>query len=351
VQYWRVVALGASLSGCGSFGSNDSDPPASTPVEASSPVVEGGAPGDAALTQEAVVVVSRIHAPTYLSARAGSLFFADGTRDVFVCSPSTCSPSALSNGPAPKAAVAASTSAVLAIDTTCVNALRSDGIYLYGPDGGAVVVGDPCPTSVAATGDFTFVTSAGLQTLGTAWSVKRCTASMCEEIVGGSATTAPFGSPKVIAATGTDVYVGTASGRLVRWANQANAPGGTLLVESEFFRDLATDGTHLSWIDGTRVRACTIASCAGTVYTVAADATARHLAADASGLYWTSTGSGGADGKVLRVAPGGTTVTTIANGQTGPEGITLDDGFVYWTTRACDRCAPDQGAIVRRPKP
>jgi hypothetical protein len=335
---------------CASFASTN-EAPVSSPMDASAPLVDAGPTVDGAPASGADVVVSKIHAPTSLFARTGSLFFANGTKDVSVCSVDACSPSALVNGPSVKAEVAASPSAVLAIDTTCGNAVRSDGVYLYAPgDGGALTLGDPCPTSVTAAGDFVFFTSAGLETLGTSWSVKRCTATSCEAIAGdGLGPT--FGAPKVIAATSTDVYVGTASGRIVRWANQPQAGAGTQLVQSEFFTDLVTDGTSLSWIDGRHVRACTIADCAGTVHTVAQDATARHLAADASGLYWTSTGSGGSDGKVLHVPAGSSTVAPIATGQTEPDGIALDGGFVYWTTHGCDGCAADEGEIVRRRTP
>jgi hypothetical protein len=351
VRSWRAVALSAGLAACQSFGSS-ADAPPSTPPDAATPLADGGASVDGAPASSGVeIVVAKVRAPTSLFARAGSLYFTDGTKDVSVCSAAVCAPSPLVAGPSVKAAVAASAGGVLAIDTTCGNAIRADGVYLYDPKSGAAVTeGDPCPTAVTAAGDFAFYTSAGLETLGTSWSVKRCTSTACEAIAG-DAVVSPFGAPKVVAATATDVYVGTAGGRIVRWANQPNAGAGAPLIASEFFTELVTDGASLAWLDGKRVRACAIADCAGTVRTVALDATARHLAMDASGVYWTSTGSGGSDGKLQHVAPGASAVESIVTGESAPDGVALDGGFVYWTTRGCDGCAADQGAIFRRRTP
>jgi hypothetical protein len=296
-------------------------------------------------------VLAKSLTPTSLFALGGTLFFTNGTKDVSSCTGQACMPSLLVNGPSVKAQVAATADGIVAIDTTCGNAMRSDGVYLYARNGtGTLTLGDPCPTSVTAAGTFLFSASAGLETLGTSWSVQRCNATSCETIAGDTIVS-PFGTPKVVAATPTDVYVGTASGRIVHWPNQPNAGAGTVLVQSEFFTNLVTDGKLLAWIDGSRVRACTIADCAGTVRTVASDATARRLAADDSGLYWTSAGSGGADGKVLHVAPAGEAPVVLAGGQTEPDGIALDGGFVYWTTRGCAGCAAGEGAILRQPKP
>jgi hypothetical protein len=351
VRSWRVIALFAGLAACQSFGSS-ADAPPSPPPDAAAPLSDGGASVDGARASSAVeVVVARVHAPTSLFARAGSLYFTDGTKDVSVCRAAACAPTPLVDGPSVKAAVAASASAVLALDTTCGNAMRADGVYLYdSKTGAAVTEGDPCPTAVTAAGDFAFFTSAGLETLGTSWSVKRCTATACEAVAG-DVVVSPFGAPKVVAATASDVYVGTAGGRIVRWPNQPNAGPGAPLIASEFFTDLVTDGASLAWLDGKRVRGCALADCAGTVRTVALDATARHLAMDASGLYWTSTGSGGSDGKLQHMAPGATIAASIATGLSAPDGIALDGGFVYFTTHGCDGCAVDQGAILRRPAP
>jgi hypothetical protein len=347
-----IVAVAAGPTACGSFGADAASPSSAPDASVDATTSPDGGPGADGGCASCGDVASRLNAPTSLFAQGGRLFFTDGTRDVESCDANACAPTGLSNGPSVKATVAATGDAVIAIDATCGNAVRSDGVYLYARDGsGPQTVGDPCPTAVTAAGSFLFVTSAGLETVGSGWSVKRCSATSCETLLGDAAVVPPFGAPKVVAATNSEVYFGTASGHLIKLPNAPNAASYLELLSGEFFTDLVTDGTSLAWIDGTRVRACSIADCAGSVHTVGTDSTARHLAAGASGLYWTSSGSGGDDGKVMHVAPGALAPVPLVTGQPGPEAIALDGAFVYWTTHGCDGCAPGQGAIRRSPVP
>jgi len=56
------------------------------------------------------------------------------------------------------------------------------------------------------------------------------------------------------------------------------------------------------------------------------------LAADATGVYWVSSGLRGGDGKVFHVDHPGAPPALLATGQHGPAGLAIDRDFVYWTT-------------------
>jgi hypothetical protein len=168
----------------------------------------------------------------------------------------------------------------------------------------------------------------------------------------GSATALTVGHLELVVATGTELVAATSAGRIVTWPlTGAAGPPTEILGGGETFRDLATDGTTLVWLDGTKVRGCTIAQCAATVHTVANDATAQVLAGDASGVYWTSKGSGPGDGKVMWLAPGAATAKAIATGQVSPLGIALDATSVYWANDADLVGNTSKGSILRRIKP
>ena len=60
---------------------------------------------------------------------------------------------------------------------------------------------------------------------------------------------------------------------------------------------------------------------------ISTDFSAKGIAADESGVYWTALG----DGDVKRANVDGTGVTTLFDGNQAPSLIALDDTFVYWT--------------------
>ncbi len=60
---------------------------------------------------------------------------------------------------------------------------------------------------------------------------------------------------------------------------------------------------------------------------IATDFSAKGIAADESGVYWTALG----DGDVKRANVDGTGVTTLFDGNQAPSLLALDDTFVYWT--------------------
>jgi hypothetical protein len=138
----------------------------------------------------------------------------------------------------------------------------------------------------------------------------------------------------------------------VQWDNAVGA-GATITTESlsTTFRDLATDGARVFWLDATSVRGCDVAACAATARVVASDATAQVLAADPTGVYWTSKGSGAGDGKVMWLAPTATTPVAIATGQIAPVGVALDAAWVYWANDADAAANVTKGSIFRRRKP
>jgi hypothetical protein len=91
----------------------------------------------------------------------------------------------------------------------------------------------------------------------------------------------------------------------------------------------------------------------GVVTTIAASqASPRHLAVDASALYWTNWGTcafpgvcfGTTDGSVERYDFATQTVTPIAVGQDAPDGIAVDSISVYWANGGT---GGNTGAIMR----
>jgi hypothetical protein len=60
---------------------------------------------------------------------------------------------------------------------------------------------------------------------------------------------------------------------------------------------------------------------------ISTDFSAKGIAADESGVYWTALG----DGDVKRANVDGTGVTTLFDGNQAPTLLALDDTFVYWT--------------------
>ncbi len=84
---------------------------------------------------------------------------------------------------------------------------------------------------------------------------------------------------------------------------------------------------------GSKIQACNVAGCSGAPTTIATlpNEEVTGLAADITGIYWTtSTNTDGAV-KACKVLGGcGATPLVLATGQRKPIGIALDQGFVYW---------------------
>jgi hypothetical protein len=302
-------------------------------------------------------VAPEIPHPYRIAASAGALYWSDFTKDLWTCDPAACVPQVLGGdgGTLLKSHLGATSASVDAIDTTCSSVNdRTAGEYVYLRASGVVTArGVACPQFVSTHGDRAYFTNSG--TLGAAhsdWSVTRCEADGgCVDLVGG-ATPLGFGVLLFAVATDTKIVGAMSSGTLVQWDNVVGA-NATITSEalSTTFRDVATDGARVFWLDATSVRGCEVAKCAATASTVASDATAQVLAADATGLYWTSKGSGAGDGKVMWLARGATAAVAIATGQVSPVGIALDAKYVYW---ANDRDASGnvtKGSILRRSKP
>jgi hypothetical protein len=72
------------------------------------------------------------------------------------------------------------------------------------------------------------------------------------------------------------------------------------------------------------------------------------IAADASGVFWVTTGAANGFGAVMAAAPDGTALRTLIRGQRYATDLALDASYVYWTARG-DRTvmrAPKSGAGV-----
>jgi hypothetical protein len=349
-----ALVVGLACVACGALTGDDGggagDLPDRASLDATAPDAAGV--GDAGCTTCADLIAKKITAPEAIAVVAGTLWFADGTKDVFTCDPTACTPKPSFQGSQLKVKLAASTGGAVALDTTCSAVPRNDGVYLYDATGTpARIVGDPCPTAVAAAEAFLFYTSAGDLNHATTYSVNRCDTGGCGAVAGGSFVDG-YGAPRALAATASDVFMGSSNGHLLRWPNKTNAGSPEVLLASgETFLELATDGATLAWIDGASVRSCPVATCKDNVVTVAPDTTARHVVVDAKGVYWTSEGSGGTDGKVLRRGANDATPVAVVTGQLSPNAIDVRDGWIYWSTRGCDGCNAGQGAIFRRPEP
>jgi len=355
----------AVASACGGFAADstasdagaDASANATDAPDDTSPATSA-ADADAACTVcDPVILAPEIAHPYRLAASGGVVYWSDFTQDLWTCNPDACVPQALGadGGTLLKSLVGATSARIGAIDTTCSSVNdRTAGEYLYPRGSGNVLVrGVACPAFVNTHGDSLYFTNSGtLGTVHTDWSVTRCEADGgCTDLVGSTAQLAD-GILEYAVATDTKIIGGTVTGALVQWNNAVDA-GASLVAESlgTTFHDLATDGTRVFWLDGQSVRGCDLSQCTVTMRVIASDSTAQVLAADATGLYWTSKGSGPGDGKVMWLAPSATVAVAIATGQVSPVGIALDAGYVYW---ANDRDAAGnitKGSLLRRVKP
>ncbi len=139
---------------------------------------------------------------------------------------------------------------------------------------------------------------------------------------------------------------------------------------------LTLDGTHLYWLAGPALRRVALTGgspedlavvgawdvaiwqgdaflAAGTeilrvtpgsapVVLVSGQSGAAHIAADASGVYWTEPDAG----RVKKASLDGTNVVTLADGQPAPGALALDDARVYWIDRGSEAMGEEGAAIV-----
>jgi hypothetical protein len=362
-----AVACAAAPIACASF---DDGPPSA--IAASDAGASDGNDGATATDDAAIddggldglcsacagsVVAPQVAHPYRLAASGGTVFWTDFTKDLWTCEAAACIPRVLEGdgGTKLKSLIGATSSLVGAIDTTCSSLNdRTEGEYVYLGDAGSVTArGVACPSFVSTRGDLLYFTNAGtIGSVHTDWSVTRCDpGGTCTDLVG-SATPLAAGILLYAVATDTQVFGATSTGNLLTWDATVDA-GGTLSVTTlgASFHDLATDGARIIWLDGQGVRGCDIGQCTATQRTIANDTTAQVLAADATGVYWTSKGSGPGDGKVMWLAPTATAPVAIATGQIAPVGIALDAAFVYWANASDAAGNVTKGSLWRRAKP
>jgi hypothetical protein len=362
---WAAACAAAAIA-CGGF---DDGPPSAAAGDAG---VSDGSDGAAATDGAAIddggldgpcsgcagsAVAPEVAHPYRLAASGGTVFWSDFTKDLWTCEADACIPRVLEGdgGANLKSLIGATSALVGAIDTTCSSVNdRTEGEYVYLGDAGSVTArGVACPSFVSTWGDRLYFTNAGtIGSVHTDWSVTRCDpAGTCTDLVG-SATPLTVGILLYAVATDTQIFGATTAGNLLTWDATVDA-GGTMSVTAlgASFHDLATDGVRIVWLDAQSVRGCDIGQCAATERTIANDTTAQVLAADATGVYWTSKGSGPGDGKVMWLAPTASAPVAIATGQIAPVGIALDAAFVYWANASDAAGNVTKGSLWRRAKP
>jgi hypothetical protein len=159
-------------------------------------------------------------------------------------------------------------------------------------------------------------------------------------------------SPFSVVVDGTHSFYADINGAIVGVSNAGGTPttlasgqAGTLLLASSP-TDLYWMTVGVDWATGANYLST------GTLWAVSKEGGApvavessipapAGLAADATGVYWTSQGGYSdcfADGKVFRLAPDAGAPTVIASGQLQPLGITVQNGTVYWVN---DGLPPD----------
>jgi hypothetical protein len=292
-----------------------------------------------------VTVVRDIPTPRAVAVSAGTLAVVDASPDAHTCSVADCQATwrkltAPANSVG-KAGVALAGDLVGAFAEQCI----SDGVVWALSSTQPFAPDLTCPRAVVGFGGALYFAAEGVASTGSGWSVQRCVAAGCTTIATGS-TRPPFGAPTALAVTPGRVLVGTDLYAIVAFDDVADAGTPTNIAQTTVAA-VASDGISLFWFDGAAVNECTTSDCNSSKRVVSRDATVRALVADASGLYWTSAGSGDTDGKVFRRAPGAPTPVALASGLSAPIGLALDDTSAYWASDGCGGCSAGHGEILR----